>query len=295
MFVAVYVQTPVSVRQAVQSTFSSVARWRVFVLCVLVRMSEGRGCSLSEMEATILRESGSFWPGSMLDKDTFMQLLANILSLEFQYQIMEWEKQLVATGALGDAGMVDVQLFVAASSVSPTLSDPRTIVMHEVGPQSLAPTSDAESQTAVSQADAGEVSTTMSDATITSGDVPRPLPAPEVTVGVVVSIASKRYEITEKLGFGAGGSVHRASPRREATDIGGRPSQGGGPDSVALKLAGGGGGGGGAVVGFRPKDTKLAAMAVEAVAAAEVRRMAEYEGKRWEGRIFLPVLYAVGK
>eukprot|EP00971_Amphidinium_carterae_P160848 3189133-Amphidinium_carterae.1 len=37
-------------------------------------------------------------PGSMLDKDTFMELLANILSLEAQKQISECEKQLVATG-----------------------------------------------------------------------------------------------------------------------------------------------------------------------------------------------------
>eukprot|EP00971_Amphidinium_carterae_P033326 656214-Amphidinium_carterae.1 len=42
-------------------------------------------------------------------------------------------------------------------------------------------------------------------------------------------------------------------------------------------------------------DTQLAAIAVEAVAAAEVRKMAEDAAKRWEGRIFLPVLYAVGK
>eukprot|EP00971_Amphidinium_carterae_P224451 4452597-Amphidinium_carterae.1 len=42
-------------------------------------------------------------------------------------------------------------------------------------------------------------------------------------------------------------------------------------------------------------NTQLAALAVEAVAAAEVRRMAEDEVKRWEGRVFMPVLYAVGK
>eukprot|EP00971_Amphidinium_carterae_P189442 3760522-Amphidinium_carterae.1 len=60
-----------------------------------------------------------------------MELLANLLSLEFPYQIAEWEKQLVATGALGDAGEVDVQLFVAASSLSSTPSDPDAVVMLE--------------------------------------------------------------------------------------------------------------------------------------------------------------------
>eukprot|EP00971_Amphidinium_carterae_P213422 4235450-Amphidinium_carterae.2 len=54
-------------------------------------MSEGRGFRLSDAEATILQSSGSFWPGSTLDKETFMELLANILSLEFHYQISEWE------------------------------------------------------------------------------------------------------------------------------------------------------------------------------------------------------------
>eukprot|EP00971_Amphidinium_carterae_P297802 5916918-Amphidinium_carterae.1 len=94
-------------------------------------MSEGRGCSrLSETEAIILRESGSFWPGSMLDKDTFMELLASVLNSDW-YQRPEWEKQLVATGALGDAGKVEVQLFVAASLVSTTPSDSGAVVMRE--------------------------------------------------------------------------------------------------------------------------------------------------------------------
>eukprot|EP00971_Amphidinium_carterae_P319887 6358372-Amphidinium_carterae.1 len=124
-------------------------------------------------------------------------------------------------------------------------------------------------------------------------DVQIPLPAPALTVGAVVSVASKHYEIGKKLGRGAGGCVYGATPRCEAADKGGRLGQGGGPDSVALKLAGGGSEL--AAVGVRSRDTKLAAMAVEAFAAAEVRRMGEDEGRRWEGRIFLPVLYAVGK
>eukprot|EP00971_Amphidinium_carterae_P243297 4831144-Amphidinium_carterae.1 len=189
-----------------------------------------------------------------------MELLANVLSLEFQYQmpesakqlvatgfqynIFEWEKQLVASGALHDDGKVDVQLFIAASSTSSTLSDPDTIVMPEAGPQSLAPTSGAVSQTAVVEADTSKISTTLSTmssdvqlllptceviagavvsvapegrlqsgkvsqtavVTTTSGDVPLPVSGPEVTGGPVVSVASKHYEIREKLGRGAGGS-----------------------------------------------------------------------------------------
>eukprot|EP00971_Amphidinium_carterae_P170695 3382915-Amphidinium_carterae.1 len=242
-------------------------------------MSEGQRCRLSAEEASILWSSGSFWPGSMLDKDTFMELLATVLSLEFPYQISEWEKQLIASGALDDAGKVDVQLFVKASSVSTTPTYPDAIVMPEVGLQSQAPTSGTVPQSAASQVDVSKLSSFGS----LDSNVQFPLPAPEVTVGAVVSVASKRYEVGEKLGHGAGGSVYRASPRREAADMCARLSQGGGPDSVALKLAGGG-----SNLAFRPKDTKLAAIAVEAVAAAEVRRMAEDEAKRWEGRIFLP-------
>eukprot|EP00971_Amphidinium_carterae_P234838 4659892-Amphidinium_carterae.1 len=130
MFVAVYVQTPVLVRQAVQSTFCNVASWRVLVICVSVSMREGRKCRLNETEATILRESGSFWPGSMLDKDTFMELLASVLNLDW-YQRPEWEKRLVAIEALGDAGKVDVQQFVAALLVSTTPSDSGAVVMRE--------------------------------------------------------------------------------------------------------------------------------------------------------------------
>eukprot|EP00971_Amphidinium_carterae_P189992 3771512-Amphidinium_carterae.1 len=86
-----------------------VVSFHVLVICVPASMSDGRGCRLSAKEAVILQFSGSFWPDSMLDKDTFMVLLANILSLEFPYQISEWEEQLKASGALGDAGKVDVQ------------------------------------------------------------------------------------------------------------------------------------------------------------------------------------------
>eukprot|EP00971_Amphidinium_carterae_P036157 710846-Amphidinium_carterae.2 len=73
-------------------------------------MSEGRGCRLTEVEANILLESGFFWPGFMLDKATFHDLLASVLSLDlggencFEYHRAEWEKRLVATGALGNDG-----------------------------------------------------------------------------------------------------------------------------------------------------------------------------------------------
>eukprot|EP00971_Amphidinium_carterae_P123360 2442811-Amphidinium_carterae.1 len=76
--------------------------------------------------------------------------------------------------------------------------------MPAVGPQSLTPTSGTVSQTAAPQADTSETLTTMSTMTTTSGDVQLPLPAPEATEGVEVSVASKRYEIGEKLGRGMG-------------------------------------------------------------------------------------------
>eukprot|EP00971_Amphidinium_carterae_P340358 6478662-Amphidinium_carterae.1 len=129
-----------STRLCASSSFYGDASLSVLAICASPGMRKGRGCILSAEEAAVLCESASCWPGSMLGKDTFMELLANILSLEY-WQTSEWEKQLVATKALGDAGKVDVQLFVAASSPSTTFSDPGTTMIPEVGLQSLAPTS----------------------------------------------------------------------------------------------------------------------------------------------------------
>eukprot|EP00971_Amphidinium_carterae_P274384 5445131-Amphidinium_carterae.1 len=67
-------------------------------------MSEAHGCRLNAEDAIILKGCGSFWPGAMLDKDTFLELLTNLLSLDFKNQISEWEKHLIATGALGKDG-----------------------------------------------------------------------------------------------------------------------------------------------------------------------------------------------
>eukprot|EP00971_Amphidinium_carterae_P052882 1041500-Amphidinium_carterae.1 len=163
-------------------------------------MSEARGCRLSAEDADTLRECGSLWPGAMLDKDTFMELLANLLGYDFKHQISEWEKQLIATGALGNDGKVDVQLFVGASSADPdgndgkvdvqlfaaassadpdgndgnvdsqlfaaaSSADPDAVVLPEVGLQALAPTSRTVSQTAALQADASEKSKTMTTTT----------------------------------------------------------------------------------------------------------------------------------
>eukprot|EP00971_Amphidinium_carterae_P288740 5733373-Amphidinium_carterae.1 len=86
-----------------------------------------------------------------------------------------------------------------------------------------------------------------------------PLPSPEDQAGTVVVVDSKQYVLGERLGSGAGGSVFAESDSHDS-------------DSKALKLVGGGG-----FAEFRGADTRLAAVAVEAVAAAEVRRIAHDE------------------
>eukprot|EP00971_Amphidinium_carterae_P095379 1887175-Amphidinium_carterae.1 len=83
---------------------------------------------------------------------------------------------------------------------------------------------------------------------------------------------SKQYALGESLGRGAGGSVFAATLKREAADMHGpglQESDSHDPESMALKLVGGV-----ANAEFRVADRSLAAVAVEAVAAAEVRRMA---------------------
>eukprot|EP00971_Amphidinium_carterae_P161308 3198616-Amphidinium_carterae.1 len=59
---------------------------------------------------------------------------------------------------------------------------------------------------------------------------------------------------------------------------------------MALKLVGGVGN-----ADFRGADTRLGFVALAAVAAAEVRRIAHDEVLRWQGRVFLPVLHVVGR
>eukprot|EP00971_Amphidinium_carterae_P198063 3931167-Amphidinium_carterae.1 len=123
-----------------------------------------------------------------------------------------------------------------------------------------------------------------------------PLPLPEDQAGAVVVMRSKQYVLGERLGRGAGGSVFAATLKREAADVhevtagGFEDSASHDAESMALKLVGGAGN-----AESRGADTRLAFVAVEAVAAAEVRRLAHDEVKRWQGRVFLPVLHAVGR
>eukprot|EP00971_Amphidinium_carterae_P099732 1972340-Amphidinium_carterae.1 len=86
---------------------------------------------------------------------------------------------------------------------------------------------------------------------------------------------SKQYVLGERLGRGAGGSVFAATLKRAAPDVHGggvEESDSHNPEPMALKLVGGVDN-----AEFRGADTRLAAVAVEAVAAAEVRRMATDE------------------
>eukprot|EP00971_Amphidinium_carterae_P181231 3595152-Amphidinium_carterae.1 len=117
--------------------------------------------------------------------------------------------------------------------------------------------------------DKGLISTTMScrlDSTTFIGEQ-IPLPLLEDQACAVVVVDSKQYVLGERLGRGAGGSVFAATLKREAADVHAavdEESDGHDPDSMALKLVGGV-----RAQEFRGADTRLAAVAVEAVAAAE--------------------------
>eukprot|EP00971_Amphidinium_carterae_P225359 4469814-Amphidinium_carterae.1 len=105
--------------------------------------------------------------------------------------------------------------------------------------------------------------------------------AVEVSPGTTIVVGSQEYFIGRKLGRGGFGDVHEARLVESHTD----PSR-----SVALKLAGSIG-----AEGYLNVDLKLAAMAVEASAAAEASRLTHDEVTKWEGKVFLPVLHSVGK
>eukprot|EP00971_Amphidinium_carterae_P210108 4168286-Amphidinium_carterae.1 len=107
-----------------------------------------------------------------------------------------------------------------------------------------------------------------------------PLPSPEDQAGALVVVDSKQYVLGERLGCGAGGSVFAATLMQEAAEAHAAKNEKSGshgPDSMALKLVAGGGD-----VEFRGADTRLGFVAVEAVAAAEVRRIAHNEVMRWQ-------------
>eukprot|EP00971_Amphidinium_carterae_P197733 3924486-Amphidinium_carterae.1 len=109
---------------------------------------------------------------------------------------------------------------------------------------------------------------------------PTPLPSHEDQTGAVVVVDSKPYVLGESLGRGGGGSVFAATLKRAVADVHAAGDEGiasRDAESMALKLVGGVDN-----AEFRGADTRLAAVAVEAVAAAEVQRLAQNEVMRWQ-------------
>eukprot|EP00971_Amphidinium_carterae_P063124 1249240-Amphidinium_carterae.1 len=68
--------------------------------------------SLTDDDASLLLECGSFWPDSMVEKSSFMQMLVHALHVEAP-NIERWEEELTASGACNAFGVVDVEHFVA--------------------------------------------------------------------------------------------------------------------------------------------------------------------------------------
>eukprot|EP00971_Amphidinium_carterae_P319749 6355346-Amphidinium_carterae.1 len=85
-------------------------------------------------------------------------------------------------------------------------------------------------------------------------------------------VASKQYVLGEILGRGGGGSVFAATVKSNVCAAGDEHCDSHVQELMALKLVGGAGN-----AELRGLDTRLAAVAVEAVAAAEVRRLAHNE------------------
>eukprot|EP00971_Amphidinium_carterae_P117053 2317964-Amphidinium_carterae.2 len=139
------------------------------------------------------------------------------------------------------------------------------------------------------------------DATIAIRGEARLLPSTAVSAGTTIVVGSQEYLIASKLGGGGFGDVHEARlvvherPTGEEC-VGGvdvnTPAEPSIDPSclVAVKLAGSIG-----AEGYLNVDLKLAAMAVEAAAAAEVRRLTRDEVTKWEGKVFLPVLHSMGR
>eukprot|EP00971_Amphidinium_carterae_P243199 4829667-Amphidinium_carterae.1 len=64
--------------------------------------------SLTDNDASLLLECGSFWPDSMVDKSSFMKMLVHALHVEARdAQSEHWEEELTASGACNASGVVD--------------------------------------------------------------------------------------------------------------------------------------------------------------------------------------------
>eukprot|EP00971_Amphidinium_carterae_P173499 3439280-Amphidinium_carterae.1 len=64
--------------------------------------------SLTDDDASLLLECGSFWPDLMVDKSSFMNMLVHALNVEaHDIQSERWEEALTASGACNASGVVD--------------------------------------------------------------------------------------------------------------------------------------------------------------------------------------------
>eukprot|EP00971_Amphidinium_carterae_P265591 5268800-Amphidinium_carterae.1 len=262
----------------------------------------------------------------MVDESLFMKMLLHVLNVEADTQTEHWEEEIKASGACNASSVVDVKRFVAfclqggaeaacqrsgvvdvkhfvsfclegciegAGQVLGVLSRPQQ--KKEEEGVAAPPEPSNEMLAAIRAGGPWNRDKSLSISSLATAVIGKQthLPSLEDQAGAVVVVGSREYVLGKRLGQGAGGSVFAATLQREvahAHAAGGEESDGHDPEPMALKLVGGVGN-----AEFRGVDRGLAAVAVEAVAAAEVRRMAHDEVTRWEGRLFLPVLHAVGK
>eukprot|EP00971_Amphidinium_carterae_P288965 5737837-Amphidinium_carterae.1 len=185
-------------------------------------MSRVARCSLAHEEASLLLQCGSFWPNSMVDKVSFMQMLASILNVEAQpdIQIERWEGELLASCACNASGVVDVKHFVSfclkgvvegTETVLDILSTPQQederVAAPSVQSNERLASIDTKpgSPSNPSGRDARPISSLMSMTSAVFGE-PTPLPSPEDQAGAVLVVDSKQYVLGERLGSGAGGS-----------------------------------------------------------------------------------------
>eukprot|EP00971_Amphidinium_carterae_P035090 690827-Amphidinium_carterae.1 len=72
--------------------------------------------SLTREEASLLLHCGSFWPDSMVEKASFMQMLRHILDVEAEPDVRTQHREqedLAASGACNTRGVVDVKHYVS--------------------------------------------------------------------------------------------------------------------------------------------------------------------------------------
>eukprot|EP00971_Amphidinium_carterae_P011986 236407-Amphidinium_carterae.1 len=174
------------------------------------------------LDVLLLLECGSFWPDSLVERSSFMQMLAHAMNVEAP-DIDRWEEELTASGACNASGLVDVNRFVAfclqggverAETVLPGQLPRPQEEYEDVGDSFTIQEGDKREAATSFIASQGKLEgiirnpdRSLSFSELATAIIGEQIPPPplEDKAGVVVVVDSKQYVLGERLGQGGTG------------------------------------------------------------------------------------------